>query len=282
MGIAMTAFEKDFEKELEKINEVGRNEINENSVGLKKENSEEIKRLEKMLATYEEGIKHIQRRLDELKGPNESKETTSYGEKEMKELIQELLEKELRKNQSNEAVKKDDSNLAENLILENAIVKRKMIKNDRNNYQKDRRIKDYKDLSRVSKAPFLKGSEESDLGGENLFKREESQEKMTLLGIYWKEVHQNLLFTSEVIEDVAKTFTKKEFVPLDQALDHLNNEEDLERKKINPTNEDYYFSFRTLSGVKSRIFYQIMPKDFGNRRIVVTRIIKQYHTRSVN
>lgn len=282
MVIAMTAFEKNLEKEINKLNAIELNEKDKELKDLEKEKEEEIIKLEKMQNTYEEGIRHIQKRLEELRGPVEVQETYPYDEEEMKEFIQLLVERELKKKFPKENSQKEKINSEENLVIENAIAKRQKVKNLVNTNQKDRRIKDYRDLSRVGRASGLNESDEPDVQGQSDPEDEDIYKKVTLLGNYWKEKYQNLLFTSLVIDDVAKAFTQKEFLNLDRALGSLNNEKDLERKKISPENEDYYFSFLTLAGVKSRIFYQIMPKDFGNRRIVVTRVIKQYYTRSVN
>lgn len=269
MGIIMTEFEKNLERELKKLNYLENQavkEILQKSKEDKEVNDEEIKKLEALFDAYQQGQKRIQKYIDDLKGSFGSNEPYSYNEHELREIIRQLVEKELGKNSQDEKEKKEKTNL----VLENAMAKRKIMKKARIVSQKDKRIKDYEDLSRVGTVSSLKVSDQ------------EEHKKITLLGNYWREKHQNLLFTPVAIEDVAKTFRKAEFDNLDLALNRLNIEEDLERKKIHPDSDDYYFSFRTVKGVKSRIFYRMMPEDFGSQRIVITQIIKQYHTRSLN
>lgn len=79
-----------------------------------------------------------------------------------------------------------------------------------------------------------------------------------------------------------RSFNQADFRELDRALKRLNNNENIKKRKLHPSSEDYYFSFGLSSGIEARIFYRLLPKDFGNRRRVITQIIKQYHTRFVN
>lgn len=273
----MTDFEKELEEELKKLIEVEMNtnkniEQNENQKFLL---NQKIKKLRELLLAYEDGQRRIQNRLTELNGFADLKVPLPY-EKELKEIIQDAVAKEIQKEYVREFDKKERPNSRKNLVLEDAFAKRKIMKNEKIINKKNQKIKDYRDLSNVGKVSQSKSSAEGATQNKANLKN-----KITQLANYWNKKYQNLLFSSTAVQDVAKSFSKPDFDNLDQALSRLNNEEELERKKTSPENADYYHSFRTSSGVKSRIFYQIMTEDFGNRRIVVRRIIKQYYTRFI-
>lgn len=283
----MTAFEKELETKLRELIEIEleTNTLLESEKDPFKTEEQEIKKLEQLAVAFEENKNRIDKKISDLKGLPAETDPIIY-EKDLMELIQTAVSAEVQKNYGvyPENVKKqEDSPFEEELLLKNAVLKRNAKQlfdttkqKIKVNHQRAENIKDYQSLKSST------GNVESKKTTIEEVDKEEVKKRTKLLGNYWSKTHTNLLFTATVIQDVTKTFNKIDFNDLDHALSQLNNDHEIERKKINPDSEDYYFSFRVASGVKSRIFYQIMPEDFGNKRIVITRIIKQYHTRVVN
>lgn len=284
----MTAFDKELEGKIKQLLALEQEEKNldkkNHSQLISKE--EEIKQLEKLAIAFEQGRARIDKKIRELKGIPTT-DPTIY-EEDLQKIIQQAVEIEIQKKYGELANEKEAKLVEKELILKNAIVKRKMKDsiaskniNRSGEHEKDQNIKDYKLLSVASTGKKEESFDKKNKDTVVAIDSKELQVKCKLLGSYWNVTHSNLIFTSAVIEDVAKTFTQKDFIDLEDALNQLNTNQEIKRKKINPDSEDYYLSFRVSSGVKSRIFYQMMPEASGQNKMVITRIVKQYHLRYV-
>lgn len=292
MGMVMTSFEKELEAKLKKTIESEFeaetfDPIKDEDKQLEK-NEDEIERLEELAAAFEEGKIRIEERIRKLKGYPDKVDQAIY-EKDLKELIKHIVQDEILKRREQRGLIQKELSSDQELVLKNEILKRnlKEFGVTTNKYfnpdtKKEQNIKDYQKLLVKNKANDLEfATEDSDISQSERNNRR-LKDKKKLLGKYWSQAYSNLLFTSMVIEETVGSFNQADFRELDRALKRLNNNENIKKRKLHPSSEDYYFSFGLSSGIEARIFYRLLPKDFGNRRRVITQIIKQYHTRFVN
>lgn len=284
----MTSFEKELELKVKQLLNLKKEKSKitrdnqSNIIG----NKNEIEKLEQLATTLEKELVRINQRIKELKGI--PVEESNLSAEELQKIIQQAVKTEIEKEYQKDVNKKEEKKLEKELILKNAIVKREMkhtigSKNKKQSaeYTKDQNIKDYELLSVASTSKKEKTIDKNKK--EKIIDIDEKELKIRykLLASYWNVTHSNLLFKSAVIQDVVKTFTQTDFIELDYALSQLNTNQGIKRKKIGLDSEDFYLSFQVASGIKARIFYQLIPDDLDKKKMVITRIVKQHNLRYV-
>lgn len=273
----MTSFEKELEIKLEKLIklEINKNESSELVEKQLEGTNQKNENFEKSAFMFEEEKKKIE---ENFKVGTKS----SYNDS-MKEVIQKIVEKEVKKNLAyyQEKEEKEESVLQKDLILESVLARRRIKSlSNRNDdeknldYEKENTVKKYKKVFKTIR-------EDSGKISEVKVKNDEFENKKRIIIDYVKKAYINLTFSPEAIHYLTESLLEKDFSSLDEALNRLNKEIYLKKEKIDSENNNSY-RFKNSKGLESRIFYQFIPEIFGREKILISRIVKQYHTRLMN